>query len=254
MSSKLRFLDPIVVIGVVISIALAIILVLMGQDQAISLLVGLSITTITLLIDNISRLKESEAAIIQISEHKIGHLASVVLSANQDAFYAVDKTSLYSTMLSFTKSARIRLDMMYLNDVPPAQLDPCLERDQFYSGFDEIISDGTVPVKRIVLLTDNNKTWIKKYIRRHKGRKNFSLYVIKDKPVPPVSIQIIDNRFVILISVFRHALSGTKKHLIFEAPNLALVFQSHYNAVLDKSTAIIENGHLIESNFQQYLG
>jgi hypothetical protein len=68
MSSKLRFLDPIVVIGVIISVALAIIFVVMGQDQAISLLIGLTITIITLLIDIIARLKESEKAIIQTSE------------------------------------------------------------------------------------------------------------------------------------------------------------------------------------------
>jgi hypothetical protein len=68
MLSKFRFLDPIIVIGVIISIALAIILVLTGQDQAISLLIGLAVTIITLLINIIARLKESEAAIIKTSE------------------------------------------------------------------------------------------------------------------------------------------------------------------------------------------
>jgi len=66
--SKIRFIDPIIVIGVVISIALAIILVLTGQDQATSLLIGLAVTIITLLIDIIARLGESEARIIKISE------------------------------------------------------------------------------------------------------------------------------------------------------------------------------------------
>jgi len=68
MSTKFRFLDPIIVIGVVISIALAIILVVIGQDQAISLLIGLAVSIITLLIDIIARLKESETKIIQTSE------------------------------------------------------------------------------------------------------------------------------------------------------------------------------------------
>lgn len=183
----------------------------------------------------------------------INHLASLILSADQDGFYLVDKLGLYTTMLSFTKNAKIRVDMMYLNDVPPSQLDPSIERDQFYTGLNEVIREGSIPVKRIVLLTEENKAWIKQYAKKHNNKKNFSLYLVKDKPMPPVSIQVIDNRYVILISIFRHALSGVKKHLIFESPNLALVFQSHYNAVLDKSIAIVENGHILESNIQQYL-
>ena len=68
MQSKLRFLDPIIVIGTIISLALAIILVLIGQDEVLSLLIGLVIACITLLIDIIARLKESEEKIIQITE------------------------------------------------------------------------------------------------------------------------------------------------------------------------------------------
>ncbi len=67
MQSKLRFLDPIIVIGIIISVALAIILVLIGQDEAISLLIGLVLTAITLLVDIIARIKESEKNIIQAS-------------------------------------------------------------------------------------------------------------------------------------------------------------------------------------------
>ncbi|MCP4366853.1 MAG: hypothetical protein GY797_01880 [Deltaproteobacteria bacterium] len=67
MRSKLEFLDPIIVIGVIISVALAVILVLIGQDGATSLLIGLVLTTITLLIDVISRVKETESNIIQAS-------------------------------------------------------------------------------------------------------------------------------------------------------------------------------------------
>jgi hypothetical protein len=63
----MRFLDPIVVIGTIVSIALAVILVLIGQDEVISLLVGLVIACMTLLIDIIARLKGSEEKIINSS-------------------------------------------------------------------------------------------------------------------------------------------------------------------------------------------
>jgi uncharacterized membrane protein len=63
----MRFLDPIVVIGTIVSIALAVILVLIGQDEVLSLLVGLVIACMTLLIDIIARLKGSEEKIINSS-------------------------------------------------------------------------------------------------------------------------------------------------------------------------------------------
>ncbi|MEW5985668.1 MAG: hypothetical protein AB1791_03445 [Chloroflexota bacterium] len=64
----LRSLDPILAIGVVLSVAVAIILVLTGQDQATSLLIGLAVTAITLLIDVLARLKNSEQRIVEAIE------------------------------------------------------------------------------------------------------------------------------------------------------------------------------------------
>jgi hypothetical protein len=67
MLARLRFLDPILIIGIGVSVVTALILVLIGQDQVASLLIGLVITVMTLLIDIIARLKESEERIVKIS-------------------------------------------------------------------------------------------------------------------------------------------------------------------------------------------
>lgn len=66
MLAKLRFINPIIAIGVIISLALSVILVLLGQDKAISVLIALAVTIVTLLIDIIARLKESEGKIVQV--------------------------------------------------------------------------------------------------------------------------------------------------------------------------------------------
>ena len=65
MIEKTKSLDPFLAIGIVISIALAVILVLMGQDEVQSLIVGLIITAITLSVDVIARLKETERKVLQ---------------------------------------------------------------------------------------------------------------------------------------------------------------------------------------------
>jgi hypothetical protein len=67
MKIKLRFLDPIVVIGLVISIALSTLLVVSGQDSATSMLIGLIITAITLLVDVIARIHQTEEKLLSAS-------------------------------------------------------------------------------------------------------------------------------------------------------------------------------------------
>ena len=68
LSRLLRSIDPILAVGVTFSIALAVVLVLIGQDQVTSLLIGLVVTTITLLIDTLGRQKDSEQRIVEAFE------------------------------------------------------------------------------------------------------------------------------------------------------------------------------------------
>lgn len=63
MAARFRSLDPILVTGLIIAVGLAIVLVLIGQDKAISLLISLVVTIITLLIDLVARLKDAEQGI-----------------------------------------------------------------------------------------------------------------------------------------------------------------------------------------------
>lgn len=67
MKRKYRFLDPIIATGIIFSVAVAMIMVIIGQDSALSLLCGLITTTITLMIDVIARLEESETNILKSS-------------------------------------------------------------------------------------------------------------------------------------------------------------------------------------------
>jgi len=71
-------LDPFLTTGIIVSIAIALILILLGQDEVNSLIAGLLTTIVTILIDLIARLKETEYKILQAS--KLGN----VLSENRD--------------------------------------------------------------------------------------------------------------------------------------------------------------------------
>ncbi|MEW5870999.1 MAG: hypothetical protein AB1894_17125 [Chloroflexota bacterium] len=65
MRKIIKQVDPILLIGITISILISVILVFVGQDEVNSLLVGLVLTTITLIIDGFTRIKEVERNTIQ---------------------------------------------------------------------------------------------------------------------------------------------------------------------------------------------
>lgn len=65
MKEKIKSLDPVLITGILISVFSALILVLLGKDEVNSLIVGLLITTITLGVDVIGRVKESQTNMLQ---------------------------------------------------------------------------------------------------------------------------------------------------------------------------------------------
>ena len=93
---QIRLLENLVykalAIGIVISISLAVILVLMGQDEVQSLIAGLLTTVITLSVDVIARLRESERRILEATT--FGEL----IQMNQE---------LHSTLHQITRSYQI---------------------------------------------------------------------------------------------------------------------------------------------------
>ena len=72
--SILHWLDPILVIGLSISVAIGILMVLSGNDSALGLAVGLLSTIVTLLIDIIARIRKAEGL---ICPEKSGHTIKV---------------------------------------------------------------------------------------------------------------------------------------------------------------------------------
>ena len=65
MKRVIAFIDPLLVIGVLASVILALVLVLIGVDKVDSLLIGLVSTVITLLIDLMARQRDSEQRLSQ---------------------------------------------------------------------------------------------------------------------------------------------------------------------------------------------
>lgn len=100
MKNKFSFLDPTLTIGVLVSIFLSFILVLLGNDEISSLVVGLSITLISLGIDVIGRMKETEKKLLRAV--KLGSL----LDANGELHSIISEI-----VESYLASQKISLDL-----------------------------------------------------------------------------------------------------------------------------------------------
>jgi len=88
MSGKLKTLDPVLVIGILVSVFSALILVVLGKDEINSLIVGLLITVITLGIDIIGRVKETQSNMLQAI--KLGKLLDVNPELHETIFEITD--------------------------------------------------------------------------------------------------------------------------------------------------------------------
>ena len=69
-----KWLDPILLVGVLVSVAIAVGMVLLGNDTISSLVVGLISTTITLLVDIVARIGKHEDTTIESA--RLSHILS----------------------------------------------------------------------------------------------------------------------------------------------------------------------------------
>ena len=69
-----RWLDPIILIGIVISITISVGMIILGNDSVQSFIVGLLSTLLTLLVDIIARLQRTEANLLEAA--KFSHIIS----------------------------------------------------------------------------------------------------------------------------------------------------------------------------------
>lgn len=121
-------LDPFLTAGIIISIALALVLVLLGQDEVSSLITGFLITIITILIDLIARLRETETRVLEavklgniLSENEELHSVLSQIALNYSAVQNKDFdlfTQRSQDALLECKEVLVELDNGYLNDSP----------------------------------------------------------------------------------------------------------------------------------------
>jgi hypothetical protein len=182
---------------------------------------------------------------------KIDSLTDLLLKT--DVVSALNKHDLYSKLDELVLTAQEKLELMYLGEKPPANLQQNPTRDKYIKDLEDVINQEKLVITRIILFTSGNKKWIKSMAYKFKDKRFFSLYIIEKQHIPSMSIQTVDSRHTIVINTLK-GVTG-KKHFYTRSEDLYTIFHGYYNDTLDttKSIKIIENGSLCRRNFNKYL-
>jgi hypothetical protein len=185
--------------------------------------------------------------------NSINHLTNAMNSTNR--VYAVNKYELYETMSDFLLNSKSRVDLMYLGRKPPTQYPVFTQKETYIDNLKNRITVNDKPIRRIILYTDANKSWIKELADTYNSKNNVSLYILNNQKLDAISVQIFDDKRVILMNVDNTVASIDKRDVIVESIELNSIFEFYYNRIIIDKTAIpiIENGKKNNDNYQEYL-
>lgn len=202
--------------------------------------------------DSISGISTLQNADFRKLATEISHFSQAIKS-KENFVYAVKKEELYTRMSEFLLTSTKRVDLMYLGDKPPHDYQKSNAKDNYLKQLEEIISQNRITVRRLILYTEQNKNWIKKFIDTHKSINTFSLYIMDDKLINAVSIQIFDDSKAVLVNLDSSDSSLKSRDIIIDSKELNQIFESYYDRILKKSTPLVENGRINIDNYRKYL-
>lgn len=234
MAKIFQYLDPIVIIGVIISVATSIILVLTGNDEVSSLLVGLLITIIGLILDVISRLKEVEKNLLnsvplgdllidnpelhkQIKQIVYSYQSTQncnfdlfierskdalsecreILSSLEHGYTWVEAGGKYSYGRRGTREAQTNVLAVAYEDIPSWRTNHLKDVIQVNN---EAIKRG-INIKRVFILKDENLDSARDILEAHKSA-GVEVFIVSPSDLPTTqlleSFMIVDNKTLIV--------------------------------------------------------
>ena len=199
--------------------------------------------------DLLKSLQEEE---IKSIKRSIKEISLAFPNINNVKVYSVTREDFYSQLSDNVHNSKKRVLLTYLAKKPPesekyTQYD---SKRKYMSDLAKTIRSNQKHIKRIILLTEENKEWIKGLVDKYNGKSNFSLAVLKDDNlIPRVPFQIFDNNKIILIGKIQ-AESSDKRDIIIESEDMMKTYEIYYDELWKSKSCIqlIENGKKDESN------
>lgn len=241
----ITWLDPIILIGLIVSISTSVIMVWTGNDTISGLTIGLLSTIVTLLIDIIARVQKAEIATslgnreFEISlgkgiERIITSLQGVnvqLLEKREDAYLYLEKR---------IQQAKQSIDVTH--STPPTHKSH-ISNETYYKALSESVKINKVRLRRVLVAsTPDHVEWVKDMINDFIGHPFFIGYYPKPSHyMPMIDFFIIDEEEVIMAGGER-SLSYDIKTVVIKHPAFVKMLQEHFDTLWRNSIRLNEKG------------
>jgi hypothetical protein len=223
-----------------------------------SLSVVLTIASLFSLLHNHleDKIKNISNAYNQLGQ-SVDHLVKAS-GSRENYIYAISREDLYKRMKEFAQNSEKRMNLMYMGSRPPTEYGSFSSKAEYIQSLAEKISSNDIHIRRIILYSSANKSWIKKLSKTYID-KNVSLYIINEGGVnihsAQVSVQLFDNSKVILMNFDSSDISMGARDIVIDSIELNRIFESYYERFITNGIAIpiIENGKVNTPNEKKYL-
>ena len=176
----------------------------------------------------------------------------------------IDKRTFYRELLCKIDGAQSKIKLMYLGRVSPTE-DPDIK--EYAKEVNRRLlkkieaTNGGLTVKRIVLDTEKNRSWVLENCEVFSGKSGFTLGSVPENEMgcgrelarraqatlikkPLLSVQIIDDEHVFIVDPTEDV-RGTRKYsryLYLNSRHAAEIFNIYFDCIMEGSTKILDHG------------
>lgn len=184
-------------------------------------------------------------------------LSEISLALSQEPgrlSHIVNREQLYITMVSFLAGAKQRIDLMYQAEKPPHSFRRLASKEKYLFQLKKKIDEGNVPIRRIILLTSENKPWIRDLVQEYNGKPSASLSLITTEiGFPIIGVQLFDDSKTVILNLGKDDTGIGPRDIVINSLEMNSIFEGHYNALYANCSPVIINGIVNQSNIDKYL-
>lgn len=155
----------------------------------------------------------------------------------------LSSSALYRELVGAVESARHRVCNTYLGSIPPDVSNLPEKQAYFRNLLRDAKKKKTVEFRRIVMLSEANRAWVKQLIKDYSGLTNVSIAVYRGAPenLTSLSVQVIDNNALFII----HAAArppGQLRDMMIKDKAAVAIFSDYYESLWKLCDVALEKG------------
>lgn len=160
----------------------------------------------------------------------------------------LNSSQLYLHLIHSTRAAKHRVYNTYFGHIPPEQSNLPAKGDYFEAMTKIAKTKSSLEFRRIVLLTEANKEWIREMVNEFENHKNISIRVYQspDNRIRPLSIQLYDDQEAYLIHLVDRP-PGQPRDIVIKESVAVSILNQYYEDFWNASNPVLDCGKKVST-------